>query len=64
MDAKFLPLKSVRNPRDLGGYVGADGRKIKDGLLLRTGTVSCITPEDAAFAALRGKDHYRSTLAS
>ena len=49
MDAKFLPLKSVRNPRDLGGYVGADGRKIKDGLLLRTGTVSCITPKDAAF---------------
>lgn len=49
MDAKFLPLKSVRNPRDLGGYVGADGRKIKDGLLLRTGMVSCITPEDAAF---------------
>ncbi len=54
MDAKFLPLKSVRNPRDLGGYVGADGRKIKDGLLLRTGTVSCITPEDAAFCSATG----------
>lgn len=24
-----LPLEKVRNPRDLGGYVGYQGRKVK-----------------------------------
>jgi len=35
-----LPIKSVRNPRDIGGYVGSDGRKIRTHRLLRTGNIS------------------------
>ena len=33
----ILPLDKVRNPRDLGSYVGYNGRKIKMHRLLRTG---------------------------
>lgn len=33
MAEELLPLKTVRNPRDLGGYTGFAGRKIKAGLL-------------------------------
>lgn len=33
----ILPLQHVPNARDLGGYVGFDGRKIKMHRLLRTG---------------------------
>ncbi|GAA3626114.1 tyrosine-protein phosphatase [Lactobacillus hamsteri] len=45
----ILPLKTVRNPRDLGGYVGFEGRKIKMHRLLRTGNISCISEHDANF---------------
>ncbi|MBQ6556169.1 MAG: tyrosine-protein phosphatase, partial [Bacteroidales bacterium] len=31
---QFLPVKSIVNARDLGGYAVQDGRKIRDGLLL------------------------------
>ena len=44
-----LPIKSVRNPRDVGGYVGSDGRKIRTHCLLRTGNMSEITPADEQF---------------
>ena len=44
-----LPIKSVRNPRDIGGYVGFDGRKIRPHRLLRTGNMSEITPTDERF---------------
>ena len=44
-----LPIKSVRNPRDIGGYVGFDGRKIRPHRLLRTGNMSEITPADEQF---------------
>lgn len=45
----ILPLKTVRNPRDLGGYIGYEGRKIKSHRLLRTGNMSCISEHDAQF---------------
>ncbi len=45
----ILPLKSVRNPRDLGGYRGLDNRKIKSHRLLRTGNISQITEKDEEF---------------
>ena len=44
-----LPIKSVRNPRDIGGYVGSDGRKIRTHRLLRTGNISEITPADEQY---------------
>ena len=43
----ILPLKTVRNPRDLGGYIGADGRKVLPNRLFRTGNISKISEEDA-----------------
>ncbi|RHW49501.1 tyrosine-protein phosphatase [Lactobacillus bombicola] len=48
-DPVVLPVKSVRNPRDLGGYVGIDGRKIKFHRLLRAGNFSKITLKDEQF---------------
>lgn len=44
-----LPLKTVRNPRDLGGYIGFEGRKIKSHRLLRTGTISHLSDHDRLF---------------
>lgn len=54
MAEELLPLKTVRNPRDLGGYTGFAGRKIKAGLLLRTGTVAAISEEDGDYLRARG----------
>ena len=32
---QFLPVKGIINARDLGGYVTADGRKVRSGKLIR-----------------------------
>ena len=48
-DSHILPLESVRNPRDLGGFRAADGRRIKDRLLLRTGHLGGVSERDAAY---------------
>ena len=42
-----IDVSSVVNARQLGGYVCADGRKIKDGLLLRSAALSTLTDDDA-----------------
>lgn len=44
-----LPLETVRNPRDLGGYVGFEGRKIKSHRLIRAGKISKISEQDQEF---------------
>lgn len=44
-----LPLKTVRNPRDLGGYIGFNGRKIKSHRLLRTGKINGLSKHDEHF---------------
>ena len=49
MEVNILPLKTVRNPRDLGGYVGANERKIKMHKLLRTGKVNGLSEKDKKF---------------
>lgn len=49
MEVNILPLKTVRNPRDLGGYVGSNGRKIKMHKLLRTGKVNNLSEHDKKF---------------
>lgn len=44
-----LPLKKVRNPRDLGGYIGYQGRKVKMHRLLRSGKISDLDAHDIQF---------------
>ncbi|MEG1721127.1 MAG: tyrosine-protein phosphatase, partial [Pseudoflavonifractor sp.] len=46
--AHSLGLSKVENARQLGGYRTEDGRRVKDGLLLRSGKLSGATPEDKA----------------
>ena len=41
-----IGLEEIVNARELGGYVGADGRKVKRGVLLRTGALSEISEAD------------------
>ena len=39
-------LKSILNARDIGGMTTGDGRRIRSGRLLRSGSVSAVTQED------------------
>ncbi len=41
-----IPLKSIQNARELGGYKTADGREVRSGLLLRTAGLHGISDED------------------
>ena len=41
-----IPLNSIRNARELGGYLTDDGRKVKEGVLLRTAALYGISDED------------------
>ena len=47
METQAIDLDGVANARQLGGYVCADGRKIKDGVLLRSAALSTLTDEGA-----------------
>lgn len=47
-EKQSMGLEGVKNARQLGGYAGADGKIIKDNLLLRTGKLSDATEEDLA----------------
>lgn len=49
MKPNILPVETVRNPRDLGGYQGFDGRKIKMHRLLRTGKIHGLSEHDKNF---------------
>ena len=42
-----IHLNSISNARELGGYITADGKRIKNGLLLRTASLNGISDEDA-----------------
>ncbi|MFF4607029.1 tyrosine-protein phosphatase [Streptomyces sp. NPDC001339] len=44
-------LAEVRNFRDVGGLPTVDGRRVRDGLLFRSGHLAHATEEDAAFLA-------------
>lgn len=41
-----IGLGSVRNARELGGYPASGGRRVKSNLLLRSASLSAISPED------------------
>lgn len=41
-----IHLHSIHNARELGGYITADGRRITNGLLLRTSSLNGISDED------------------
>ena len=43
---RFLPLEGARNVRDLGGYLGEDGRTVKWGCLMRAGDLDLLTDSD------------------
>lgn len=45
----FLPITSAYNFRDLGGYIGANGRTLKKGLIIRSGDFSNLSPQDADY---------------
>ncbi|MFJ9737363.1 tyrosine-protein phosphatase [Streptomyces sp. NPDC101166] len=47
-------LAGVRNFRDVGGLPTADGRKVRHGVLFRSGHLAHATGEDAAFLASLG----------
>lgn len=47
---RFLNIAELKNARQLGGYIGADGRPVKDGLLIRTEGLDKLS--DAAAADL------------
>ncbi|MGW2486434.1 tyrosine-protein phosphatase [Streptomyces sp. NPDC001606] len=44
-------LAGVRNFRDVGGLPTTDGRRVRHGVLFRSGHLAHATPEDAAFLA-------------
>ena len=43
---RAVPLTGVRNARELGGYAAADGRTVRQGVLLRTAKLSGAAEED------------------
>jgi len=47
-DSRSLGLTSVNNARELGGYVGADGKKVKMGAFLRTAALGNASEADIA----------------
>ena len=58
LQRQLLPLASVANARQLGGYRMADGRRVRDNLLLRGGSLAALSPDDLT----RLRDTYRLRL--
>jgi protein-tyrosine phosphatase len=54
MTTRIPPLVGALNFRDLGGYLGADGRKTRWNTLFRSGTTHAMTPEDVALLSAYG----------
>ena len=42
-----VELGGVYNVRDLGGYLGADGRRVRHGMLFRASSLHRLTDEEA-----------------
>lgn len=48
---QFLPVGSIVNARDLGGYTVEDGRVVRDGVLIRAAHLAEVSEEDLAYLA-------------
>ena len=46
---QFIPVQGIVNARDLGGYIMQDGRKLRDGLLIRTAHMADATDTDLQY---------------
>lgn len=51
---RLLPLQGGRNFRDLGGYEGANARRVRWGRLYRSGVMTGLTDGDRAYLATLG----------
>jgi len=51
---RVLPLQGGRNFRDLGGYVAANGRRVKWGRVYRSGSMAGLTPADYEYLSSLG----------
>lgn len=43
---QFIPVKGIVNARDLGGYIMQDGRRLRDGMLIRSAHLADATDAD------------------
>lgn len=50
-DGRYLPVKGIVNARDLGGYVTADGRTVRTGMLLRAASLADAKDADLQYLA-------------
>jgi protein-tyrosine phosphatase len=46
---RLLPLEGGNNFRDFGGYITADGRRVREGKLFRSGVMTSLTEADQQF---------------
>ena len=46
---QFIPVKGIVNARDLGGYTMQDGRKLRDGVLIRAAHLADATDADLQY---------------
>ena len=61
---QLVALEGSRNFRDLGGYLGADGRRVRERRLFRSGTLAYLTPagqRDLAALGIRTVCDLRTT---
>jgi protein-tyrosine phosphatase len=52
--ARLLPLDGAHNARDLGGYAGAGGRRVRWGLLYRSDALGDLSDADVAYLSRLG----------
>lgn len=55
---RFIDIEGICNARQLGGYIGADGRIVRNGLLLRTAGLDKLTDENAKLLSERYNVRY------
>ena len=46
---QFIPVNGIINARDLGGYIMQDGRRLRDGMLIRSAHMADATDADLKY---------------